>query len=210
MVGRLQSNQLTVLGAGSAKEWNDLLGRECKAARLFCNGTGDGYGPSDQTPFYAAGTPVLHFFSGAHTDYHKPSDSAEKLNYAGAAKISELVVAIAQRLSRADASLTYVASTKPQGPGRGPMKVSLGTVPDYGGPPPGVKGMLIQGVRAGSPAEKAGIKRGDVLVRLGKYVVTSVEDLMTALTELQPGETTAAVLRDGKAVEMTVTLEEKK
>jgi Zn-dependent M28 family amino/carboxypeptidase len=207
MVGRVRANALTVLGAESAKEWKALVEAECRAARVFCNASGDGYGPSDQTPFFAAGVPVLHFFSGAHSDYHKPSDTADKLNYAGVAKVSALVSAVASRVTAAGITLSYVTSTKPAAP-RGQMKSSLGTIPDYGGPPPGVVGMPIQGVREGSAAQKAGITRGDVLTQLGPVVIKSVEDLMTALMTLEPNEELkASVLREGKTLVFPVTLQ---
>lgn len=208
MVGRLRMNQLTVLGAESADGWKPLLEAACGKARVNCSGTGDGYGPSDQTPFYAAGLPVLHFFTGAHTDYHKPSDSADRINAWGAAQVAQIVTELAHQVQTA----TLAYQKVPQPAGKGDVRsfgASLGTVPDYGGPPPGIKGVLLSDVRPGGGADKGGMRRGDVLQRLGKHEIGSVEDLMFVLMGARPGETvTAVVLREGKPVSLEVTFQE--
>lgn len=209
MVGRLRLNELSVLGAESAPEWRALIEAACDQSRVKCAASGDGYGPSDHISFYSAGVPVLHFFTGAHNDYHKPSDAPAKLNAAGMAKVAEVVSSLAA--TPTDAKLTY---TKFPAPVRGDARsfnASLGTVPNYGGGLPGVKGVLLDDVRPGGGAEKAGMRRGDVIVKLGKYEVGSVEDLMFVLTQAKPGETvTGVVVRDGKRVELEVTFQEGK
>jgi Tol biopolymer transport system component len=210
MVGRLRDNHLSVLGTGSAKEWTELVTSTCAAARLLCSTGGDGYGPSDHSSFYAAGVPVLHLFTGAHADYHRPSDSADKVNAAGAAQVG----VFAQGLVRALAARPEPLSLQrlPAPPAGGDVRqsrASLGTVPDYAGPPKGVAGVLLSAVRAGSPADKGGMRRGDVLVQLGTHAIGSVEDFMFALTASKPGDAvTATVLRDGRKVELPVTLGE--
>jgi len=211
MVGRLRVSGLSVLGAESAAEWGALVGAACEKARTQCNSSGDGYGPSDHSPFYAAGVPVLHFFTGAHSDYHKPSDTADTINAAGTAQVSSIVSALALALDGSTA-LTYrkVASPAPRGDMRS-FNASLGTVPDYAGPPNGQKGMLLAGVRAGGAAEQAGLQRGDILIRLGTHPIGGVEDLMYVLNTSKPGETvTAVVLRDGKELQLEVTFQESK
>ena len=95
MVGRLRNNRVSVLGGDSAEEWDDIVLPLCDELRISCQLGGDGYGPSDQTPFYAAGVPVLHFFTGVHDDYHKPSDDVEYINAAGGARIANLVANVA-------------------------------------------------------------------------------------------------------------------
>ncbi|MDX2010817.1 MAG: M20/M25/M40 family metallo-hydrolase [Myxococcaceae bacterium] len=209
MVGRLRMNELSVLGAESAPEWKALIEAACQGARVSCAASGDGYGPSDHLSFYSAGLPVLHFFTGAHGDYHKPSDAPDKVNAAGAAKVAEVVGAVL-RASK-DVALTY---TKFPAPVRGDARsfnASLGTVPNYGGGVPGVKGVLLDDVRPGGGAEKAGMRRGDVIVKLGAYDVGSVEDLMFVLTQAKPGETVKGVIvRDGQRVELEVTFQEGK
>lgn len=210
MVGRLRDNTLSVLGAETAPQWRALVETACAAARVDCRAGGDGYGPSDHTPFYTGGLPVLFFFTGAHGDYHKPSDTPDKLNAAGMAKVAELVAALARAAS--EVPLTY--SKHPAPVGRGDARsfnASLGTVPNYGGPPPGLKGVLLDDVRPEGGAARAGMRRGDVIVKLGKFDIGSVEDLMFVLMQAKPGETvTAVVVRDGKRVELETTFQEGK
>jgi hypothetical protein len=211
MVGRLRENRATVLGAASADEWPALLGQVCAEARIDCEpALGSGFGPSDQMPFYAAGVPVVHFFTGTHADYHKPTDSADRINAAGAGQIAVAVAALARLLAARDAPLTFkeMAPPPPEGDARS-FNASLGTIPDYAGPPDGTKGVLLAGVRPGAPAERGGLHRGDILVKLGLHPIGNVEDLMFALNASKPGETvTAVVLRDGKEVRLSVTFEE--
>jgi hypothetical protein len=211
MIGRLRNNTVSVLGAKTAREWPDLVGPACRGARVRCELGGEGYGPSDQTPFYAAGIPVLHFFTGAHADYHKPSDTPDRINAAGLAQIARIVADVGAELARRPERLTYerVASPPPDGD-LGRSRASLGTIPDYGGPPPGMRGVLVGAVRPGGAAERAGIARGDVLVRLGGHDLADVRDLMFALGAHKPGETvTVALVRDGRRIELTATLEER-
>ncbi|MBK7860814.1 MAG: M28 family peptidase [Archangiaceae bacterium] len=208
MVGRMRGNTLSALGNDSAEEWGGMLEPACAAARVRCNNSGDGYGPSDQMPFYTAGLPVLHFFTGAHSDYHKPSDTSDKLTYSGAAKVGEVVTQVALALQEKKLTYKKAPAQAPRGDARS-FGASLGTVPDYGGPPNGVKGVLLQDVRPGGGAELGGMRRGDVLVKLGTHPVGSVEDLMFVLQSAKPGETVrAVVLRDGKEVPLEVTFQE--
>lgn len=208
MVGRLRANTLTVLGSQTAKEWPALIERACAAANVRCLSSGDGYGPSDQISFYTAGIPVLHMFTGAHSDYHKPTDTAARLNAVGMSKVADIVSALVRETE--SVKLAYQKIAAPAGPGDArSWNASLGTVPDYSGPPKGVSGVLIADVRPGGGADLAGIKRGDVLVKLGKYNIASVEDLMFVLMQAKPGETvTAKVLRDGQEVALSATFQE--
>jgi hypothetical protein len=211
MVGRLRKNALEVFGTDTATEWPDLLGSACDAARIECvRDAGGGFGASDHAPFYGAGVPVLHLFSGVHSDYHKPSDTADKLNAAGMAQVAALVEHLARDVAGLPGKLQYqrVASPPPRGDVRG-FGASLGTVPDYAGPPNGQKGMLLAGVRPGGAADKAGLQRGDILVKLGEHDIRGVEDLMYVLMEVTPGTLLKAVfLRDGKEQSVDVTMQE--
>ncbi|HET6337593.1 MAG TPA: M20/M25/M40 family metallo-hydrolase [Polyangiales bacterium] len=206
MVGRLRGNTLQVLGSDSAREWPDIVSRVCETERVSCKVGGDGYGPSDHMPFYTAGLPVLHFFTGAHSDYHKPSDTAALLNDGGMAQVAKIVSEVA----RTTQTLTFQKSATPQGRGDArSFNASLGTVPDYGGPPPGTKGVLLSDVRPGGGAALAGMKRGDILIKLGKFDIGSVEDLMFVLMQAKPGETvTGVVLREGKPLSVETTFQE--
>jgi Tol biopolymer transport system component len=208
MVGRLRNNTVDVLGSQTAPEWQNLVQGACDRARVLCKSSGDGYGPSDQMSFYSFGLPVLHFFTGAHADYHKPSDVAALLNAAGMARIAELASDLV--VSTQSSVLTYQKLPMPAGRGDArSWNASLGTVPDYGGPPNGVKGVLLSDVRLGGGAEKAGMRRGDILIKLGNFDVRSVEDLMFVLMQAKPGETvTGVVLREGQELKLPTTFQE--
>jgi hypothetical protein len=209
MVGRLRNNRVSVLGSESAAEWNALVEPICAAHKIECQLSGDGYGPSDQTPFYGAGIPVLHFFTGAHEDYHKPADDSARINAAGGAQIAVLVADLALQLSEHD-GLTYrqVNAPAPQGDVRN-YGASLGTIPDYTGPPDGRPGMLLAGVRAGGPADEAGLQRGDRIVELNGREVRDIYDLMYVLRDAIPGEQGSVVVeRDGARVQYEVTFGE--
>jgi hypothetical protein len=210
MVGRLRENRLRVLGTDSAEEWAGLVDTACREARIGCSVGGDGFGPSDQTPFYASGVPVVQLFTGAHGDYHKPSDTADKINAAGAAQIATMASLLAGAVDAREARLTLKQAPSPAP--RGDMRsfhASLGTIPDYAGPPNGQRGVLLAGVRPGGGAEAGGLRRGDILVKLGAHAIGSVEDLMYVLNASRPGERVkATVLREGRSIDLDVTFQE--
>jgi hypothetical protein len=204
MVGRLRGNRATVLGRGSAAEWPALLDAACGDAGIDCGAEPgasaaeqDGYGPSDQMPFFAARVPVAHFFTGIHPDYHRPSDTPDKINAAGAAQVAAAAASLLVRVADRAAPLTLVTSSRPPA-GPGDLRssgASLGSIPDYAGPSDGSPGMLLAGVRRGGAAELGGLRRGDILVRLGSHQIRSVEDLMYALADGRPGDAVMAVVR---------------
>jgi S1-C subfamily serine protease len=206
MVGRLRDNRLSVLGGESAAEWPALVAAACDRRRIECTVGGTGYGPSDHTPFYAAGVPVLHFFTGAHADYHRPSDDVASINAAGLAEVAHLVVDVARVVAAREARLTLKQSAAPVGMGdRRSGGASLGTVPDYAGPPGGKPGVLLAGVRPGSAADKGGLRRGDVLVGIDGTEIRNIEDFMFVLQKARPGDkAVVTVERDGQRVELPV------
>jgi hypothetical protein len=209
MVGRLTKNSLSVLGAESAEEWTSFVPKACDEARIECRLSGSGYGPSDHSAFYTSGVPVLHFFTGAHADYHKPSDVVAHINGAGLAQIALLTEHLLEDEPQLP-KLSYrkVAPEQPRGDVRS-FNASLGTIPDYAGPAD-QKGVLLSDVRPGSGAAKGGMQRGDVLIQLGDKSIDSVHDLMFSLNSAKPQQTVkAVVLRDGKRVEMKVTYQER-
>jgi Tol biopolymer transport system component len=205
MVGRLRGNALSVLGAESAQEWHELVIPVCERAELACTLGGDGYGPSDQYPFYAAGVPVLHFFTGVHEDYHKVSDDADKVNAEGGVRVASLVADLTEELSGRRTRLAYKSLPAPMPGGDARSSgASLGTVPDYAGD--GRPGVLLSGVRAGGPAEQAGLQRGDLLVELAGTPIRDVHDFMYVLRRARPGEKAAAVvLRGDERLTLQVT-----
>lgn len=212
MVGRLRDNRVAVLGGETAAEWAELVTPACASARLECALAQDGgYGPSDQMSFFVAGVPVLHFFTGAHADYHKPSDTPDKINAAGAGQIAVAVAELSKAIANREKAFKFNPGAKappPAGDLRS-FNASLGTIPDYAGPGPGKSGVLLGGVRPGGAAERAGLRRGDLMVRLGKHEINSIEDFMYVLNASKPGETsTVSVIRDGKRLELEVTFQE--
>lgn len=205
MVGRLRNNRLSVLGGDSAEEWESVIRPNCAALDIACELGGDGYGPSDQMSFYTAGVPVLHFFTGAHDDYHKPSDDTALINAEGGVRIANLVAEVALELTLLD-GLTYVAAEAPAPLGDvRSYGASLGTIPDYTGSPDDRPGMRLAGVRPEGPADIAGLQRGDWIVELGGREIRDIYDLMYVLREARPGDdSTVVVERDGERVELPV------
>ncbi|HEV2854443.1 MAG TPA: M20/M25/M40 family metallo-hydrolase [Thermoanaerobaculia bacterium] len=205
MVGRLQGNVLAVIGVDTAQEWRSVVPLACEREHLACTLSGEGFGPSDHTPFYAAGVPVLHFFTGAHDDYHKPSDDADKINAAGGARVAGLVADLALQVAGGPRRLTYKDAPPP--PPRGDTRsfgASLGTVPDYAGD--GRPGVLVASVVPGSGAALAGIQRGDLLVELSGRPIRDIHDLTYVLQRSKPGaKSTAVVDRGGQRVTLEVT-----
>jgi Tol biopolymer transport system component len=207
MVGRLRGNALSVLGSETAPEWSTLVPPLCKTHELACTLSGDGFGASDQNPFYAAGAPVLHFFTGSHEDYHKPSDDADKINAGGGARVASLVADTAAAVANRPERLTYKSVPAPASGGDTRASgAGLGTVPDYAGD--GRPGVLLAGVRPGSAAEKGGLQRGDLLVELAGTPIREIHDLMFVLRRAKPGEkATAVVDRNGTRLTLPVIFE---
>lgn len=209
MVGRLRDNKLAILGGGSAEEWPALAGPLCVKHGLVCTTSGDGYGPSDQTPFYAAGIPILHLFTGAHDDYHRPSDDSDKINATGGVTVAALAADLAAAAASAEKlTLRAVPDPAPRGDVRS-FGASLGTIPDYAGPGEGKSGVLLAGVRPGGAADKAGIQRGDLLIGLLGRDIGDINDFMFLLRQAKPGDKAKAiVLRNGKRLEFEVVFGE--
>jgi len=155
------------------------------AKQFFLTLNEDGYGPSDHSSFYAKQIPVLFFWTGTHADYHKPSDTAEKINYEGLVRIVSFVVNIVRDVDNSDKRPTYTVA-KSAGTGRSTgFRVYLGTIPNYADSNDGLK---LDGVRDDSPAAKAGLKAGDKIVRIGTRDVKNVYDYTHALGELKAGQ----------------------
>ncbi len=210
MVGRLRNDALTVGGVGTSPAWQPLLEKLNAAAngnRFKMSFNQDGFGPSDHQSFYVRDVPVLFFFTGTHDDYHKPSDTAEKVNSAGATRIAALVGDIALSVANEPQRIAFTkVKTESRPTGRG-FRVYLGTVPSYGDSQDGLK---LDGVRAGSPAEKAGLRAGDVITRIGKFPIKNVYDYTYALGELRGGEEVEVIIRrDGREQTLKITPEKR-
>lgn len=198
MVGRLKDSALAVYGTGTSPIFKQTLKSHNNDFKLIQKESG--VGPSDHTSFYLADIPVLHFFTGQHEDYHKPSDDSEKLNYAGMETISNYIVNIISDLD--DNGKLVFRKTKDESEETPRYKISMGVVPDYmfDG-----KGMKIDGVSEGKPAQKAGIQKGDILVEFDGVKITDMMGYMKALSELKEGDQKPIiVLRNGKEVKLTV------
>jgi peptidase M28-like protein/PDZ domain-containing protein len=196
MVGRLRNARLMALGAATAKEFPPLLDSLNTPARFDLRASGDGWGPSDHAVFFATRHPVLHFFTDLHEDYHRATDDWDKLNIGGIVQVSQFVADLALALAnRSGGPLTFVDAPRPQastgGSGYGAY---LGTIPDMSGG--GVTdGVRITGVRAGSPAETAGLQAGDVITAIGDKRIANLYDMTDALRSHQPGDTVVIVSR---------------
>lgn len=199
MIGRVsEKNEFTVLSCKSAEELDEIVDRAKEGTGLTITCKGDGYGPSDHMNFYLAEKPVLFFFSGAHSDYHKSTDDANLINYDGAARITNLAANTLRELDAYTSPLTYVKTSEPPDQGGGSFRVYFGSIPDYAQADTLI-GVLLSGTREGGPAATAGIKGGDLLVRMGKVTLNNIYDFVFALRTYAPGDTVdVEYVREGK------------
>lgn len=205
MIGRMKDRKLMIGGVGTAKEWRDLIAPE-KSFELTLNE--DGFGPSDHSSFYGKQVPVLFFWTGTHNDYHKPSDTWDKINYNDEAKILSFVARIVRDIDGADKRLTYTTAKSDSAPRTGGFRVYLGTIPNYAD---SSNGMLLDGVRDDSPAAKAGLKAGDRIVKIGDRDVKNVYDYTYALGEMKAGqEYVFEVMRGSEKLTLKVIPEARK
>jgi aminopeptidase YwaD len=210
MIGRLRGNAITIGGVGTSPVFRDLVARAAADAGLEPKFSQSGYGSSDHTSFYAKNVPVLFFFSGLHSDYHRPTDDWDKINAPGATKVLALVSSVASRLNAAEERPAFTkvdepASTGPVRGGGSGYGAYFGSIPDMTDE---VKGVRFADVRPNSPAAKAGLKPGDVLVEFAGREIRNLEDFTYMLRTHKPGETVAVtVLREGKRLPAQVTLE---
>jgi len=208
MVGRLADNKLIVYGTGTAKEFEPLVDELGGKYNFKLTKHAGGFGPSDHSSFYAKKIPVLHLFTGTHSDYHRPSDDSHKLNIEGMQRIADFVIDMVNTTDAAENRPAYLEIKKVEGmaSSAGPEgdRPYLGSIPDFAA---NDEGLAITGVSPGSPAEKAGMKGGDIIIKLGDSKISGIEDLQTSLFKHKIGETIKIVVkRDGKEVTLDVTL----
>src|SRR5215831_6527588 len=209
MIGRLNNDRLYVGGVGTSPSFKPWLEEMNKPVQLKLDYSDSGYGASDHMSFNAKKIPVLFFFSGLHTDYHKPSDTADKINAAGAVRVLSLVYPMMDRLATDPARLEYTEVQQPQAPasgsGGGGYGPYFGSVPDFRDD---LKGVLFADVQTNSPAAKAGLKQGDLLVEFDGKPVQNLYDFTYALRAKKPGDVVGVVVkRNGQDVKVNVTLE---
>jgi hypothetical protein len=207
MVGRLNdsSKTLTVGGYGTSPTWGELYNRvgaqklfEAAQYRFDSSGTG----PSDHTSFYLKNIPVLFYFTGLHTDYHKPSDDFDKINYNGEAAIVKHIYSLLQATDKLNAKLAFTKTREAQTTTTARFSVTLGIMPDYTFNGAGVR---ADGVSDGKPAQKAGLQAGDVITAIGEYKIGSMESYMQTLGKFKKGDkTTVNYSRNGQTFVTTV------
>ena len=200
MVGRLRKDKtLSITGIGTSPIWNQVLNATNTDFKLVLGESG--VGPSDHTSFYLQNIPVLHFFSGQHEDYHKPSDDSDKLNYEGMRQIQEYIEAVILELN--NSSRLAFRKTKNESEEVPMFKVALGVMPDYlfDG-----KGMRIDGITEDRPAAMAGLQKGDIVIQLGDSLVTDMMSYMRALSSFEEGNTTKVIVdRKGEKIDAEIT-----
>lgn len=203
MVGRLRE-YLIVQGLGSSADWAGLLERAAVPVGLSIHPQQDSYIPTDATSFYTQGIPILSAFTGVHSEYHTPRDTLDRLNLEGAAGVGHLFLRVAASVGRADSPPVYRAQKAPAaGQGRTGFRVFLGTIPDYA--QTDVTGVLLSGVAPEGPAEKAGLRRGDLIVEAGGRTIENLYDYTFALEAMRVDEPVKIrILRDGKSTELMV------
>ena len=201
MIGRLNDStqKLVVYGVGTSPIFVPLI--DSVSTKFSIKKDSSGVGPSDQTSFYLKDIPVLHFFTGQHSDYHKPSDDADKVNYKGGAEVLAYIANLIERTYNYP-KLTFLKTRTPDN-GKSSFKVTMGVMPDYTYEG---EGMRIDGVSDNKPAAKAGILAGDVVKKLGDIEVKDVQAYMKALSKFKKGDTTEVeVLRKGETKKMVIT-----
>ncbi|MGB7552963.1 MAG: M28 family peptidase [Candidatus Korobacteraceae bacterium] len=211
MIGRIKDNKVYIGGVGTGSTFKTILEQAQKQEPNFkIEYSAGGYSASDHTSFVAKKIPVLFFFSGLHADYHKPSDTWDKINAPSAAQLLNLVGDVALQLADAPSPPTFitVVEDKPAGGGGGGYGPYFGSIPDFGEVKDGVR---FSDVRPGSPAAKAGLKAGDILVQFGEKPIHNLYDFTDALRRSKVGEVVEVkVLRDGKPITASVKLEQRK
>jgi hypothetical protein len=205
MVGRMQDNKLNVQASGSSPVWDKLIEQANVKAGFDLRLQPDPYQPTDVQTFNLASIPSLNFFTGSHVDYHKPSDTSDKIDYEDLDRIVDFAAAILRRLdSLTDApAFTKVEPQTQGGASRTGVRIFTGTIPDYASD---AKGLLLGGVVGGGPAEQAGLQKGDVIVEIAGQTITNIYDYTYALEVLKVGQAAKVVyMRDGQRKETTLT-----
>ncbi|RYD59336.1 MAG: M20/M25/M40 family metallo-hydrolase [Sphingobacteriales bacterium] len=204
MLGRLNdsTHKLTVGGIGTSPVWGGVINNKLsKNFKMVIDSSG--VGPSDHSSFYYAGVPVLFFFTGIHSDYHKPSDDADKINYAGEAQVIKYIYSVIEKMDKQ--SKPVFTATKQNSVGKVRFKVTLGIMPDYSFADGGVR---VDGVTEGKPAIKAGIKGGDIITQMGEHKINGMQGYMEALSNFAKDDTVdVTIMRDGKPMQVKVTFE---
>ena len=194
MVGRLNDSThgFTIGGYGTSPVWGNQLAATDKYFKI--NFDSSGTGPSDHTSFYRKDIPVLFFFTGAHSDYHKPSDDADRINYTGELMLIKYIYGVIEKTND-KGKLAFTKTREAQQMGKRSFSVSMGIMPDYTFSGTGVR---ADGISEGKPAEKAGLKTGDVIIQIGDYKIPDVQGYMQTLGKFKKGDATKVTVKRGK------------
>jgi hypothetical protein len=194
MVGRFDSAKgLSVSGSGTAAAWEPLL-KKLSTAAVTIQTDSSGIGPSDHTSFYLKNLPVLHFFTGSHSDYHKPTDDADKINYDGEVAVLDVIVKLINA-PETQTKLAFLPTKNRSMSSSRSFKVTMGVMPSYSAKEEGLK---VDGVTEGRPAHKAGIMTGDLIIQIGEIAIKDVQTYMDALGKFEKGQTVPVKLKRGQ------------
>lgn len=202
MIGRLNDSTrgLTIGGYGTSPAWNNIISTSDKYFKIKLDSSGTG--PSDHTSFYKKDIPVLFFFTGTHTDYHKPGDDIEKINFTGELEVIKYIFTIIKKLN-SESRIAFTKTREVTSSAKSSFRVSLGIMPDY---TYSGNGVHVDGVSAGKPAEKAGIKTGDVIFQLGENKFNDVQTYMETLNKFNKGDKTRVkLMRGNKELVLDIT-----
>jgi len=203
MVGRLnpEKKTLEVMGTGTSPVWEPLL-QKLSDNEVKIKTDSSGVGPSDHTSFYLKNIPVLHFFTGSHSDYHKPSDDSDKINYEGEGEVLKIIARVIEELD-GQPKLTFLTTKSKSMSTRSSFKVTMGIMPSYAADEEGLK---VDGISDGKPAQKAGVLAGDVIIQMGDIIVKDIQNYMEALGKFDKGQTVPIkVRRKGEILTLNVT-----
>jgi hypothetical protein len=203
MIGRLdlQSKTVMVHGTGTSPVWEPLM-KKYDSENIKIKTDSSGTGPSDHTSFYLKDIPVLHFFTGSHSDYHKPSDDWEKINLAGEAEVLKIIARLSMELNDAP-KIAFLKTKSKSMAGRSSFKVTMGIMPSYASD---VEGLKVDGVSDGKPAAKAGVQTGDVIVKMGEFDIKDIQNYMDALGKFEKGQTIPIKVKRGtEVVDLSIT-----
>ena len=193
MIGRLNDSThgFTIGGYGTSPVWGNQLAANDKYFKI--NFDSSGTGPSDHTSFYRKDIPVLFFFTGAHSDYHKPSDDADKINYTGELMLIKYIYSVIEKTND-KGKLAFTKTREAQQMGKRSFSVSMGIMPDYTFSGTGVR---ADGISEGKPAQKAGLKTGDIIMQIGDYKIPDVQSYMQTLGKFKKGDATKVTVKRG-------------
>ncbi len=210
MVGRMkpEDQSITISGTGTSNVTDSILNEIEKQVTFKIKRVPDGYGPSDHASFYTAGVPVIFITSGAHSEYHTPDDTFEKLNYEGQQSITNFTAELVKSFSVLTRPPIFAeaGSKKESGNYGRKLKVTLGIMPDVSGAETS-GGMKVEGTRKGAPADKAGMRKGDIITAINGMKVTNIYDYMSRLGKLKPGDVAnVEIIRDSKTEILIIQL----